>query len=148
MRKTFFILLTALCISCIAAGPLPAGQEPDVAAIQAAWAQEPPLEQSDIDNYLGLWPQMMDMAQQGFAKEDFRKIFKQANWSDIHGSYVMAKMNMALILLEAPELEAKFALSMPEGSLPSDAEMELVRKNHSRILKVQNAYIERQLQKF
>lgn len=141
MRKTFLALLLAALISGFNVMPLHAGQEPDIAAIQAAWAHEPPLDQTDIDNYLGLWPQIMDMAQQGFVKEDFRLIFKQAGWNDVHGSYVMAKMNMALILLDAPELEAKFALSMPEGALPSEAEMNLVRKNYNRILKVQNAYI-------
>lgn len=125
--------------------PLLAVEAVDVASEQAAWDLESPLTQTDIDNYLGLWPQIMDMAQQEFSRKDLHKIFKQANWSNIHGSYVMVKINTALILLEAPELEPKLALTLPEKALPSDTEMKLVQKNLNRILKVQNTYIELQM---
>lgn len=125
--------------------PLSAGYEIDAATIRAAWDLEPSLTQTDIDNYLGLWPQIMDMAQLEFSRKNLRVIFKQANWTEVHGSYVMVKIYTALILMEAPELEAKFMLSLPEQALPTDTEIKLIQKNHHRILKVQNGYIERQL---
>lgn len=145
MCKIFWILLLAVLVWGFAPMPLAAGQEADAAAIQTAWELESPLSQTDIDNYLGLWPQIMDMAQLEFSRKNLREIFRQANWSEAHGSYVLVKMNMALILLEAPELEAKFALSLPEKALPTETEMKLVQKNLNRILKIQNAYIEQQL---
>lgn len=145
MCKTFWILLMAVLVWGFAPMPLLAGQEADTAAIESAWELESPLSQTDIDNYLGLWPQIMDMAQQEFSRKNLREIFRQANWSEAYGSYVLVKMNMALILLEAPELEAKLALSQPENALPTETEMKLVQKNLNRILRIQNAYIERQL---
>lgn len=145
MCKIFWILLLALFVWGFVPMPLLAEQETDATAMQDAWELESPLSQTDVDNYLGLWPQIMDMAQQEFSSKNLREIFRQANWSETHGSYVLVKMNMALILLEAPELEAKFMLSMPERALPTDTEMKLVQKNHNRILRVQNSYIERQL---
>lgn len=145
MCKIFWILLLAVLAWGVVPMPLLAGQEAEATAMQAVWELESPLSQTDIDNYLGLWPQIMDMAQQEFSRKNLREIFRQANWSEAHGSYVLVKMNMALILLEAPELETKFALTLPEKALPTETEMKLVQKNLNRILKIQNAYIEQQL---
>lgn len=113
MCKTFWILLMAVLVWSFAPMPLLAGQETGMMAVPSVWELESPLSQTDIDNYLGLWPQIMDMAQKEFSRKNLHAIFRQANWSEAYGSYVLIKINMALILLEAPELEAKLALSLP-----------------------------------
>lgn len=143
MQKTFLIP-ALIFIAFFSVTAVWADSETDVAAIQAAWVQEPPLDQTDIDNYILVWPRLMDFAQKDLIKEDFRPFFQEVGWNDVHGSYVLTKMNLALILLEAPELEAKLKLSMPDNALPSAAESELVKHNYDRINRMQADYIDRQ----
>lgn len=118
-----------------------ANKIPDIAEVQAAWANEPPLTQADIDSYVKILSQLMDIARAEFDREAFLPVFEQAGWNVVHGSYVLAKMNMALTLLEVPELEAKFSKAMPKNALPTAAEKELVRQNLNRIEQCRNAYV-------
>ena len=138
MRKRLVLLVITLCSL---AAPAFAFEEPTVAEIQASWAAEPALTQTDIDTYLIIWPQLMDHAREGLVKEDFRPVFRANGWSDIHGSYVLAKMNMALIIIDAPDMLDKLTKSMPRNAMPTPTELELVKQNYAKIMQIQENYI-------
>lgn len=139
--KKYIIVFTLLLLAGLGVNAA-AQQELTVAEVQAAWANEPALTQDDIDKYMAVWPKAMDVAREGFVKEDFSPIFQSVGWNDIHGSYVAAKMNMALTLIDAPTLKDKLTAAMPASAMPTETELELVKQNYATIMEMQNRYID------
>lgn len=129
-QKLILILVLSLTI-CLCAAPAPMAQSNAYdAMIEAAFAEEAPLTQADIDKFLKIGPEMVKAA---IANDinSATKVLQQVDWTETRGSYVTAKISNAYAINLNPEAARSMLKSagMPELLLPTDSEMALVQKN-------------------
>lgn len=105
------------------AGTLP----PEVAA---SLAKEKPLAQADIDAYLKVLPKMGDVAKDPSA---VAKLYEDAGFTEIRFSYVAGKIGLGMALASGATPEQMNMDQIPEVLRPSDAEVELVKKNLDKL---------------
>ena len=98
---------------------------------KAAFTNEKPLTQADIETFIKIAPQV-------FANDDPKeasKIFKTAGITDSRGAYIMTKVSLSMMQLEADENSAGIINAVPEPMRPSTEEMALVKKNQEALNK-------------
>ena len=133
-RKTLLILTLALSLTSMAAVSASAqmsGQQipPEVAA---ALEKETPLTQADVDVYLQFLPQMNEMMANPAGITDF---YTKAGWSEVRFSYVMTKVGLGLALVNGATAQQLEMDQLPKVLHPSEAELELIRKNNDALQK-------------
>lgn len=93
---------------------------------EAALAKEPPLTQADVDGYIKLLPKITAAAANPAAAAE---LYKEVGWTEIHFSYVMAKLGFAQALAMGMPAEALQMDKIPQALRPSEAEVTLVKNN-------------------
>lgn len=138
MFPKFILTLLLVLTACLCAAPASMAQSNDnVAMVENIFAEEPPLAQADIDNFLKIGP---DMIKAAIANDiaGAAKALQQVDWTEKRGSYVTAKISNAYAINLNPEMARSMLESagMPEFMLPTDSEMALVQKNIAALDKI------------
>lgn len=130
MFKKSILTLILVLAACLGAAPAVMAQASvDTAMFEAVFAKEPPITQTDIDNFIKITPYMTQNASvNDIAK--IMEIFEQAGWTEIRASYVSAKTINAYAINKDPEARSLMeSAGIPSILMPTDAEMALVLKN-------------------
>lgn len=93
-------------------------------------ANEPPMTQADIDIYLKVLPELGKAMQDPSAVE---KIQKSSGLSEARLGLVLTKVSLAQAMSLGMTLEQLNAGSLPDAMKPTDADVELVKKNMDKI---------------
>lgn len=138
MFQKFIFTLVLILTTCLCAAPASMAQSNDYdAMLETVFADEPPLTQVDIDNFIKIGPDMVQAANAN-SIANAAKTLQQVDWTEKRGSYVTAKICNAYAIYLSPEM-AKSMLEnagMPEFLLPTDSEMALVQKNIEALDKI------------
>lgn len=97
---------------------------------EAAMTQEPPLTQTDIDQFIQFGPELM-AAGESEAEDAVDTVSAKIGWSRIRTAYIGSKIGLGYSLLKDPEgtmaiVEMGLIL---ESYLPTDTERELIENN-------------------
>lgn len=135
MLKKCMLLLALAVIFCVTTNTAVMAQQPStMEEVETAFAKEKPLTQTDIDTFIKIGPQMVQLSQTNdiVAAE---KIIREAGWSEIRGSYITAKISNAYAMNADPEFAQMImeAAGMPQILLPTDAELKLVADNMDKL---------------
>lgn len=138
MFPKVILSLALILTTCLCAVPASMAQSNDHAAMmEAVFAEEPPLTQTDIDNFLKIGP---DMVKAALANDtaSAAKALKQVNWTETRGSYITAKISNAYAIQLNPEMARSMLESagMPKFLLPTDSELALVQSNIAALDKI------------
>lgn len=106
---------------------------PSVMAQTDIYDAQPALEQTDIDNYIKIWPAYMEAAPLG-DMEAIGAAFRSAGWDETRGAYLYAKINIAYAAVTSPESKEALLEAAPESLRPSQAEMDLIEANIDKLL--------------
>lgn len=109
-------------------------QFPDASQIPAEMLaelkKEPPLAQADIDAYLKLMPQLV----KGVANEEaFNKLLADAGLSQARFTMATSKISLAQAMAMGVTLDQINAAQLPDEMKPTDADVELVKKNKEKL---------------
>lgn len=133
-KKTFLtaalILGLAFSSSMALAQVAPMGALPP--EMVTALEKEKPLAQADIDAYLKVLPKMGQVAADPTAAA---KLYQDAGMTEIRFSYVAAKVGLGMALASGATPQQLNLDQMPAVLKPSDAEVELVKKNLDKLQK-------------
>lgn len=126
-RKIMITLALTLGLalsSTMAVAQMPMGEMPP--DMIAALGKESPLTQADIDAYLKVLPKMgaaMNSA------EAMAALSTEAGFSDVRFSYVGSKVGFAMSLAAGATAQQMDMSQIPQVLRPTEAEIELVKKN-------------------
>ena len=118
--KFFFALILTVLASFPASAQTSNPNDP--------FAGQPSITQQDIDNFLKIYEKTVVAIQN---KGNPVGSFGMVNWDMIRGTYIMSKVSVGMMLL-GPELEEtkkSKSATVPKYFVPSDAELELIKKN-------------------
>lgn len=136
-RKTIAALAMTLMLTIMTAGAASAqmlggvGQVPEAAL--AEMQKEGPLTQADVDIYIKLLP-TMGQAMTGGA-DGLKSIHEASGLSEVRLSMVMTKVALSQALASGLTMEQLNAQQIPDVMKPTDAEVELVKKNMDKLNK-------------
>ena len=133
-RKLLLVFTLALSLTSLPAASAFAqapGQQipPEMAA---ALEKEGPLTQADVDVYLQFLPQMNKMMADPASVTDF---YSKAGLSEVRFSYLVTKIGLGLALVNGATAEQLSMDQLPKVLHPSEAELDLVRKNNDALQK-------------
>lgn len=102
-------------------------------------AESPPatdLKQSDIDNYVKIWPLCLEASQKGDL-EAINAAYGAVGWEQTYGDNIFAKINLAFLVATNHQVKDALLEAMPADIRPSAATIRLVEAN---VQKLQKAY--------
>jgi len=126
-RKILLTLTLALGLaltSTLASAQMPMAEMP--ADMVAALEKEKPLTQADIDAYLKVLPKMGSVMNN---PDGMGSLAKEAGFSDVRFSYVSGRVGFAMSQAAGATAQQMDLSQVPQALRPTDAEIELVKKN-------------------
>lgn len=131
VKKIILTLLIAL-VSVACSGYALAqttNAEAENAKLMAAFAQEGPLTEADIQTFIKIAPALLEAVD---ANDEARglKLMEDAGWGEIRGAYVTSKIgNGYMLLTDAEDARTLFELvEMPPSLVPGESEMAIISK--------------------
>ena len=120
--------------SCLwAVGPVAAQAPSSVSAVPPEMLEllkkEPPLAQADVDNYLKIVPQLIQIKDPA----DLTKLYADSGLTETRLHLITAKITMGLALASGITAQQLNLDQVPEPLRPTDQEVELVKKNQEKI---------------
>ncbi|MDR3038435.1 MAG: hypothetical protein LBV21_03965 [Candidatus Adiutrix sp.] len=91
--------------------------------------KEPPLAQADVDNYLKIMPQLIQVKDPAALP----KLYADSGLTEIRLGLITAKINLGLALASGVTAQQINLDQVPEPMRPTDQEVELVKKNQAKI---------------
>lgn len=120
MRKFLWILALLLLV---------AGMNVSAAmAEEDVFAGQPPLTQTDIDNYLKLGPDALRAVENNDIS-GLSRILKPTGIDQMRAYFFYTKISCGYVLLIAPDMAADLLSSIPPSGMPNEAELALIEKN-------------------
>lgn len=101
-------------------------------------AESPPatdLKQTDIDNYIKIWPLCLEASQKGDL-EAINAAYNTVGWEQTNGDNIFAKINLAFLVATNPRAKNALLEAMPADIQPSEAIIRLVEANMQKLQKV------------
>lgn len=134
MRKLILYVVFVIIAGvwpCMAAPAAAQSLPPDTAA---ALAQEPPLNQADIDAFILYGPTLIRASRTNDVDAGAAAL-ASAGWSVIRSSYVVSKISNGYAISVQPQMARAMleSASMPDVLIPTATEQELIKQNMSAL---------------
>ena len=114
-----------------------ADAEAENAKLMAAFANEGPLTETDIQTFIKIAPALLEAVD---ANDETRglKLMEEAGWGEIRGAYVTSKIgNGYMMLTDAEDAQTLFELvEMPASLIPGESEMAVITKYQADLAKI------------
>ena len=92
------------------------------------FAGEPPLTQTDIDNYLKLGPEALKAVENNDIP-GLSRILKPTGIDQMRAYFFYTKISCGYVMLIAPDMVDSLLSSIPPSGMPNEAELALIEKN-------------------
>ena len=136
MIKKYVLAALALIVMLTAVPALAQSEAADdlTPEIIAALKKEPPLSQADIDTFIRIMPEMSKVAEKDPAEAV--KIYEKAGLTENRFGLIFSKVTLGMFVAGGIPKEALVSgQDVPEVLVPSDAEVELIKKNMAALEK-------------
>lgn len=99
------------------------------------FADQGPLTQKDIDDYLMLGPDALSAVENNDINK-LARILEPTGIDQMHAYYFYTKISCGYVMLVAPDMAPALIDSLPPSGVPNEAELKLIEKNKDPIEKL------------
>ena len=95
------------------------------------FGNQPPITQKNIDEFLKIYEDVVVATQNN---KNPTGSFKVVGWDMMRGAYIMSKVGVGMTMLgpESDAVKQSKLGAIPKQTIPSDAELDLIKKNKPR----------------
>lgn len=128
LKRSLSVLSLVLLLSAVPALAQSEASDEISPEIIAALKNEPPLTQADIDTFIKIMPEMSKAAEKDPAQAV--KIYEKAGLTENRFGLIFSKVTLGMFVASGiPKETLTSGQDVPEVLVPSDAEIELIKKN-------------------
>ena len=134
LKRSLSVLSLLLLLSAVPA-PAQSGEADEITPeIIEALKKEPPLTQADLDTFIRIMPEMSRAAEKDPSQAV--KIYEKAGFTENRFGLIFSKATLGMFMASGISREALMSgQDVPEVLMPSDAEVELIKKNMAALEK-------------
>ena len=143
IKKIIFLSILALIFSFTTVG---LAQNPGFSSLTAEkledFKKEPPLSQSDIDAFIKIMPAMAKYKGKDFSaitpeeRKTIEETVSKVGLSDVRSILIFNKISLGMLALGGTPVEMFGDMEIPEPLIPTESDVELLKKNQSALDKL------------